>query len=254
MNELLKSLSLQKGMFSLRKNRRGIRGLFSTRSYVKGEEIIRLPIYESPARILERNPNINTFIEYSTTFNTLSRNGQFAALLSMSIKNRELYAYWNLIHLTKKDLSWNIWFWSKQTLAEHSSKSSSAQEYYSNYLQKLRNDYITFGTLYDEYTSKNGKMVYNIKRETFQNKCMLYRIIISARGFGMNNGKNALVPLLDLMNHGSLKTYNIDWKFLDNVFVMSARKNIKKNSELLDSYGHTKTSYQFLSLYGFIPT
>ena len=255
MNALLKSLSIPTDTFILRKNQKGVRGLFSSRSYKKNEEILRLPIYESKCRILQRSSDLLYFRQESSLYNSLSRNGQFATLLCLSRKNHKLYAYWNLIPLTKSNLSWNIWFWSTQTVTKKSKLSLKAAEYYSSYLHKLRTDYTNFGLLYDEYISKYGVMMYKMKRKTFQDKCMLYRIIISARGFGMINGQNALVPLLDLMNHGSLKSYNVNWKFMekDKVFVMSARKNIKKNTELLDSYGHTKQPYQFMTLYGFIP-
>lgn len=252
MEPLLKSLNLPK--FSLQKNKKGVRSLFSSKSYKTGQEILRLPTFETRRNILNSNRKIADFCTKSKHYLTLSRNSQFACLLALTRKNKKLAAYWEMLPFSKKALAWNIWFWDPKKLK----RKIKNDYFYQSYYDSLQKEYLTFGKIYDEYISIHLKMIFNMKRKTFQEKCMFFRVIVTSRGFGFYDeevGSDiALVPLLDLMNHGSQKEYNVEWSFDKTAFVMTALKNIKKNEELLDSYGYSKTDAQFLSYYGFVPS
>jgi hypothetical protein len=65
-----------------------------------------------------------------------------------------------------------------------------------------------------------------------------------------NINENGIVPYADLLNHS--QNANTTWYYdnTKNVFVVEATENIKKKTEIYDSYGH-KTNMQLLLYYGF---
>lgn len=255
LTQLLTQLNLPNNLFRLKKNRQSVRGLFTTKSYEKGEQILKLSVFETRRTILNRqSDSFQTFIRHSPSYNRLSKNGQFAALLSITRLNKMISHYWKMIPTEKKELKWNVWFWKPSEIDK--------SRFYRAYKEKLENEYDLFGSLYDEYTQHFGKMIYSMKKKKFQEKCILMRIMVTSRVFGfMNKTKDkhvvdmALVPILDLLNHGNKEKYNTKWEYVDegNYFVMTALKDIPKHTELLDSYGHNKSNETFRTFYGFIP-
>jgi hypothetical protein len=80
-----------------------------------------------------------------------------------------------------------------------------------------------------------------------------YRILVCSRVFGYNKYNEeelGLVPYADLLNHSDKP--NTKWYFDDDLdaFVVVATKDIKKNSEIYDSYG-AKTNFELMLYYGF---
>ena len=63
--------------------------------------------------------------------------------------------------------------------------------------------------------------------------------------------KNGLVPFCDLLNHSS--NYNTNWSFnsINNKFELKSNQFIKKNNELLDTYGTFKSNTMLMLHYGF---
>ena len=248
MDKLLKFLSLPKRLFTMKQNRKGIRGLYSSKSYKKDQVILNFPLFETKNKILNTNIKLKTFCINSQNFGNLSRNGQFATVLGLS-GNKKNLPYWNMIKMTKESLSWNIWFWELDKLQKESKKN----RFYKDYHNKLQNDYNLFGFIYEEYKSIHGNIIFNMTKKTFQDKCILFRIIITSRGFSSNGQGIALVPLLDLMNHETQDNYNVKWDFDNHAFRITAIKNIKKEEELFVSYG-SKSDESFIMYYGFIPS
>jgi len=75
-----------------------------------------------------------------------------------------------------------------------------------------------------------------------------HRSLVGSRNFA--NGKDTyLIPFADMLNHS--KDANIDWKFTDTEFIMSATENILEHEELFDSYG-PKSNYETFLHYGFV--
>ena len=75
-----------------------------------------------------------------------------------------------------------------------------------------------------------------------------HRSLVGSRNFA--NGKDTyLIPFADMLNHS--KDANIDWKFTDTEFIMSATENIAEHEELFDSYG-PKSNYETFLHYGFV--
>ena len=75
-----------------------------------------------------------------------------------------------------------------------------------------------------------------------------HRSLVGSRNFA--NGKDTyLIPFADMLNHS--KDANIDWKFTDTEFIMSATENISEHEELFDSYG-PKSNYETFLHYGFV--
>lgn len=75
-----------------------------------------------------------------------------------------------------------------------------------------------------------------------------HRSLVGSRNFA--NGKETyLIPFADMLNHS--KDANIDWKFTDTEFIMSATENIAEHDELFDSYG-PKSNYETFLHYGFV--
>ena len=75
-----------------------------------------------------------------------------------------------------------------------------------------------------------------------------HRSLVGSRNFA--NGKETyLIPFADMLNHS--KDANIDWKFTDTEFIMSATENILEHEELFDSYG-PKSNYETFLHYGFV--
>jgi len=72
--------------------------------------------------------------------------------------------------------------------------------------------------------------------------------LVGSRNFA-NMKKEYLVPFADMMNHSN--TPNVEWKFTDTHFVMTASETIKPHQECFDCYG-PKSNYETFLHYGFV--
>jgi len=72
--------------------------------------------------------------------------------------------------------------------------------------------------------------------------------LVGSRNFA-NNDKEYLVPFADMLNHSNKP--NVEWKFTDTHFVMTASEKIKPHEECFDCYG-PKSNYETFLHYGFV--
>jgi len=75
------------------------------------------------------------------------------------------------------------------------------------------------------------------------------RSLVGSRCFS-DDVDDYLVPFADMLNHSS--DHNVDWKFTEDAFVMTASANIETHEELFDYYG-PKSNYEAFIHYGFVP-
>jgi histone-lysine N-methyltransferase SETD3 len=105
-----------------------------------------------------------------------------------------------------------------------------------------------YNTLCNEFVSDNYKELYTY--DAF----VKARMIVGSRVFGVKiNGKKieVLAPFADMLNHHT--KHQTTWFYNDKTqaFMIQAIDDIKKGSELYDSYGN-KTNSRFLLNYGFV--
>ena len=105
-----------------------------------------------------------------------------------------------------------------------------------------------YNTLCNEFVSDNYKELYTY------DDFVKARMIVGSRVFGVKiNGKKieVLAPFADMLNHHT--KHQTTWFYNDKTqaFMIQAIDDIKKGSELYDSYGN-KTNSRFLLNYGFV--
>jgi hypothetical protein len=119
-----------------------------------------------------------------------------------------------------------------------------------NFDTHMKNKKKDYKILEENYKSNHENHVVNeIDFQDF----LKFRIYVCSRIFSYTKNykeENGMVPYADLLNHS--QNPNTTWYYDDvkNVFVVEATKNIKKNSEIYDSYG-MKTNVQLIMYYGF---
>lgn len=72
--------------------------------------------------------------------------------------------------------------------------------------------------------------------------------LVCSRNFA-NGADEYLIPFADMFNHSM--NHNVDWKFTDSHFVMTASTSIKPHEECFDCYG-SKSNYELFLHYGFV--
>ena len=243
------------------KKRSDVRGLFAKKAYAEGDVVFRISTFLSEARVKSGcAAPLGAFLAASDDYATLSRNGRLACVLSLTRTPQEWRPYWRTIPMTKSALSWSVWFWPRDEvdLVRDYDVCTDPTHGYGAYHAILHEDWVRFGRVYDAYVAHfQDAPVYRPSRKRFQEKCMLRRIVVTSRGFGFGDGEIAVVPLLDLMNHGSRAAFNVSWSYVPGEtphFKAVATKSIRPGAELLDSYGHGKDPKQFAFYYGFLPS
>jgi len=90
--------------------------------------------------------------------------------------------------------------------------------------------------------------------------------IVQSRSFAIATEKShqqcggesekALVPLADLLNHRKQGSFTVSWGFdrKKNAFKLKAYVDIASGEALTDSYGESKSTDQFVRMYGFVPS
>ena len=72
---------------------------------------------------------------------------------------------------------------------------------------------------------------------------------------GRRAPRRVMIPIADLLNHSSVdEEVNVTWRVTEDLsaFVIEAKRNIRKNEELILSYGE-RNDQHFLLFYGFLP-
>jgi len=213
------------------------RGLYSINDIKKGERIMEIP----EKYILE----LSTINNPKVTDKLMNTNSYFAMYLLLESLNKK--SYWKVyLDSLPEDLNEYIYYYDEDKLSQLKNTTIMCSKTY-NFLIHMKNIKKDSMILYK--TLKNHKMEY----DDFFKLFLKFRIYICSRIFGYdknNSHENGIVPYADLLNHS--QNANTKWYYdsIKNVFVVEATKNIKKNTEIYDSYGH-KTNMQLLLYYGF---
>jgi len=235
-NNLRKWLQLEDD--NIRMFKKESRGLYSINDIKEGERIMEIPekyILElskiKNPKILEKLNNTNSYVAFYLLLESL---------------NKE--SYWKVyLDSLPEDLNEYIYYYDKDKLSQLKNTTIMCSKTY-NFIIHMKNIKKDCMVLYK--TLKNHKMEY----DDFFKLFLKFRIYICSRIFSYdknnNDNENGIVPYADLLNHS--QNPNTKWYYdnIKDVFVVEATKNIKKNTEIYDSYG-SKTNMQLLMYYGF---
>ena len=240
-NNLRKWLKLEND--NIRMFEKNSRGIYSINDIKKGERIMEIP----EKYILEYS-NINNFEITEKLNNT---NSYFAIYLLLESFNKK--SYWKIyLDSLPKNLSEYIYFFNSDKLSQLKNTSIMCSKTYNflEHMKYIKKDCIT---LYKWIIKKKLLDKNLMDYDSFFKLFLKFRIYICSRIFSYtknNNEENGIVPYADLLNHS--QNPNTTWYYDDtkNVFVVESTKNIKKNTEIYDSYGQ-KTNIQLIMYYGF---
>lgn len=227
---------------NLKMYKRGSRGIYCTKDITEGEIIMKIP----PKFIIELSKIDNKISE-----KLYNKNSYIATYLF--IKANQSHSFWDTyLDSMPKDLSEYVYFYDKEKLKLLKNTSMMCDGTY-NFNLHMKNIISDSKIIYKWLISKNLLPSKYKNYSDFFPIFLKYRILVCSRIFAYNkNNKEelGLVPYADLLNHSDKP--NTYWYFNDdrNAFVVVATKDIKKNTEIYDSYGN-KTNFELMLYYGF---
>ena len=239
-------ISLRKWLKSSNDNlkmyKKGTRGIYCTKDIKEGDIIMKI----SPKYI----------IEFSKIYNKISeklynKNSYIATYLF--IKANQSHSFWHTyLDSMPKDLNEYIYFYDKEKLKLLKNTSMMCKGTY-NFNSHMKNIKSDSKIIYKWLLEKKLMPLKYKNYKDFFPVFLKYRILVCSRVFGYNKYNEeelGLVPYADLLNHSDKP--NTKWYFDDDLdaFVVVATKDIKKNSEIYDSYG-AKTNFELMLYYGF---
>jgi hypothetical protein len=211
------------------------RGLYSMKDIKAGERIMEIP----EKYILELS-NLDKSLETSL-HNT---NSIFAFYLLLESKKKK--SHWKIyIDSFPENLDEYIYYYDKEKLKQLKDTSIMCKAVYNfdTHMKNMKKDY---KILEEDYGNHNSNKI------DFQD-FLKFRIYVCSRIFSYTKHykeENGMVPYADLLNHSQNPNTTLYYDDVKNVFVVEATRNIKKNSEIYDSYG-MKTNVQLIMYYGF---
>lgn len=243
-NKLRKWLHLEND--NLRMNKDGFRGIYSTKDIKKDDIILKIPR------------------EYIIQYSKINKND----IPSMSEKlynSNSLIAMYLLIKSLKETTHWKpyldtlpekldeyIYYYDQKKLDSLKNTSIQCKGVY-NFNQHMKNIIFDSKIIYKWLIKKNILPEKYKSYPDFFKLFLRFRILVCSRIFGyMRSGKEetGMVPYADLFNHSH--DPNTYWYYDDKMksFIVLATKDIKKNTEIYDSYGE-KTNIELMMYYGF---
>ena len=229
-------------------NKNNIRGLIATEDIVKDETIVEIPL-----NILITKEQAKNFLIEKYSKETKLSKEEISEILKKCIAEtkfelvlfilenyeKETYKeYCSIIEST--DVSNFPYFMDEKTKEEF--QNTDIIELLESKNEIIDHD---INLLYDNI-EPTKKFDYNLLKKFY--------IIVSSRTFGVkinNKETTILSPYIDMANHNNEKK-NTYWTFDNkkNSFILEATKDIKKSSEIYDTYGKKSNKYLYI-LYGF---
>lgn len=240
-NSLKKWLKLEND--NLRMYKKDSRGIYSTKDIKKDDIIIRIP----SKYIIEFSKIDNNKLS-SMLYN---KNSYVATYLLL--KAQKDTTFWKTyLESMPKTLNEYIYFYSKTKLAllKHTTMMSNGVYNFKNHMKNIVTD---SKIIYKWLLQKNLLPEKCNNYKTFFPMFLYFRILVCSRIFGYskkNKDEIGMVPYADLFNHS--ENPNTHWYFDDKLdsFIVKSTCDIKKNSEIYDSYG-AKTNNELMMYYGF---
>ena len=242
-NNLRKWLKLDKD--DLRMYENGSRGLYSIKDIKNGDIIMKIPQkYIIQFSIIDKN-------DFSHNMNLYNTNSFVAShLLTNELKKKSFIDPY--LETMPESLDEYIYYYDKKKLNQlkNTSMMCDGSYSYNEHIENIKNDAkILYKMLLQKNLLPDKYKVY----KNFFKIFLKYRILVCSRIFGYTRNyqsENGMVPYADLLNHS--ENPNTTWYFDDtkNSFIVKATKNIKKNTEIYDSYGD-KTNKELMMYYGF---
>ena len=227
---------------NLKMYKRGTRGIYSTKDIKEGDVIIKIPS--------------KYIIEFSKIYNKISQklyNKNSYVATYLFLKDNQSNSHWRTyLDSMPKDLSEYIYFYDKEKLKLLKNTSMMCKGTY-NFNSHMKNIISDSKIIYKWLISKKLLPIKYGNYNDFFKVFLKYRILVCSRIFGYTKDSKdelGMVPYADLLNHSDKP--NTHWYFDDNkdAFLVVATKDIKKNTEIYDSYG-AKTNFELMLYYGF---
>jgi histone-lysine N-methyltransferase SETD3 len=237
-NILKKWLNMQND--NLKMYKRHIRGIYSTHDIKNGDYILVIP----SKYIIQYSDIKDDYLENKLK-NTNSDIAKYLLLESINPKS----FYKPYLDSMPSDINEYPFFYKKSELNQLKKTSLFCKDAYNFDEQKKH-------ILYDAkiiYKYLYKKNIITMDFKEFYALFLKFRVLVCSRVFGYIKNyseENAMVPYADLFNHSN--NSNTKWYFDDkkDSFILEATKNIKKGSEIYDSYG-SKSNIQLLRYYSF---
>ena len=219
------------------------RGLYSTHDIKKDDIIMKIP-----SKYIIEFSNINKSKIVDKLYN---KNSYVATYLL--IKANQKKSFWKEYLDSMPDkLDEYIYYYKKDKLNQlkNTSIMCSGSYTFTDHMNNIVND----SKIIYEWLLQKDLLPCKLKNyNNFFKAFLYYRILVCSRIFGYykNSGEEiGMVPYADLLNHSH--SPNTTWYFDDNLeaFIVKATTDIKKNSEILDSYGDKK-NIELIMYYGF---
>ena len=237
---------LQLSNDNLRMNKDGFRGIYSTKDIKKNDIIIKIP-KKYIIQFSDINKGDNRIIS-EKLYNTNSLVASY--LLEKSLDKK---SHWSsYLETLPEKLDEYIYYYDKEKLDSLKNTSIMCKGAY-NFKDHMKNVIDDSKIIYKWMLLSNLLPDQYKSYKEFFKLFLKFRILVCSRIFGyIRNGEeeNGMVPYADLLNHS--QNPNTTWYFDDKLksFVVIATKDIKKNSEIYDSYGN-KSNVQLIMYYGF---
>ena len=223
LKELKNFLNIEDDLYILKKETRGIA---SKKSIKKGQIIISIP-----SKYLLTKKNMSY---YEKIKGINQKNSIFAYFLykeSLKGKDSDWYFYIKTLP-SRKSVSSDYPFFLKENVVQEIKKTEFGKR-----LKEFKNE------IFDDYNKLKKYFREDIKWKIF----IYFRLLVTSRIFGFNKILY-MVPYIDLLNHS--KEFNAEWYYKNDAFHLKALEEIKKNEEILISYGNESNLYLYL-YYGF---
>ena len=224
---------------NLRMYDRDIRGIYTIKDIKENDIILSIP----------QKYIIDYFEVKTNKLKLLNRNSHILLFLyqEMNKKNPFLQPFFNTL---PKNFDHFVDFYSKEELKQLKHTSLYCDNAYG-YDEKKKDMKKDSKKMYEFLQKKN--LVVEKNESDFYKRYVQLKNTVDSRVFScVRKGKEtiSIVPYCDLFNHSI--DHNTYWYFNDekNCFEMQAIKDIRANTEILDTYGN-KSNFSLLFFYGF---
>ena len=222
------------------------RGIISTKD-IKKDDIVM----EIPSKYLIELTQVKKYVSKYLKHDFDNTNSIIAVYLLLESFNDKT-KWKEYLDIMPKDFSHYVHFYDKKKLELLKDTTMMCKDSYNF---KYNIDNIKKDAIIVYYALKEINKIPSeyLKMTEFIKLFVKFRIIVDSRAFNYekkNKDETGLVPYADLLNHST--NCNTTWYFDDSkkAFIVKATKDIKKNTEIYDSYG-AKSNLKLVTYYGF---
>lgn len=215
-----------------------MRGVYSSENIREGTTLMKVPINMiiHSTMVKDKSDIVKKLIKQNITF--ISSAHVFISIYMIETFEDPTHFFYPYYQILPSHLNNIPLFWTEEELEEFN--GSVFLDLVNNKIQKLKREY-------DKITSN---ISYFKSLATFE-RYKYIRCLVASRNFTLHIGGekvNAMVPWADMLNHEL--PAQTRWGYKDNYFFIDSLKDIKSNTEIMDSYG-LKSNSTYLLHYGF---